>query len=137
MRTEDRRGKVIASSVRKGNVLDIDGKLCVVLNAENIHPGKGTPMTQLDMRRISDGVKITERYRTTEQVERAYLEEKTYNFLYEDDDGFHFMDPETYDQITVPKDVDRRPGRLPAGEHDGHAQHCTRASRSRSSCRSA
>jgi elongation factor P len=65
--------KVIASSVRKGNVLDIDGRLVVVMKAENIHPGKGTPVTHLDMRRISDGVKITERYRTTDQVERAYL----------------------------------------------------------------
>ena len=97
--------KVIASSVRKGNVLDIDGKLCVVLKAENIHPGKGTPVTHLDMRRISDGVKITERYRTTEQVERAYLDEKTYNYLYEDDIGFNFMEPETFEQIAVPKDI--------------------------------
>ena len=66
--------KVIASSLRKGNVLDLDGKLYVVLTAQNIHPGKGTPVTQLDMRRISDGVKISERYRTTEQVERAFVE---------------------------------------------------------------
>jgi elongation factor P len=97
--------KVIASSVRKGNVLDIDGKLCVVMRAENIHPGKGTPVTHLDMRRISDGVKITERYRTTEQVERAYLDEKTYNYLYEDEMGFNFMEPETFEQIAVPKDI--------------------------------
>jgi elongation factor P len=57
------------------------------------------------MRRISDGVKITERYRTTEQVERAYLEEKTYNYLYEDDTGYTFMEPETYEQVAVPKDL--------------------------------
>jgi elongation factor P len=97
--------KVIASSIRKGNVLEIGGKLCVVLKAENIHPGKGTPVTHLDMRRIQDGVKITERYRTTEQVERAYLEEKNYNYLYEDDMGYTFMEPETFEQITVPRDV--------------------------------
>jgi elongation factor P len=97
--------KVIASSVRKGNVLDIGGKLCVVMKAENIHPGKGTPVTHLDMRRIADGVKITERYRTTDQLERAFLEEKTYNYLYDDDMGFVLMEPETYDQITLPKDI--------------------------------
>jgi elongation factor P len=102
---EDGVVKVIASSVRKGNVLEVDGKLCVVMKAENIHPGKGTPVTHLDMRRIADGVKITERYRTTEQVERAYLEEKTYNYLFEDDTGFTFMEPETYEQVTVPKDM--------------------------------
>ncbi len=97
--------KVIASSVRKGNVLDVDGKLAVVLTAENIHPGKGTPVTHLEMRRISDGVKIVERYRTTDQVERAYVEEVDYNYLYEDEAGYTFMHPETYDQVTVSKDV--------------------------------
>ena len=76
--------KVIASSLRKGNVVDIDNKLYVVLVANNIHPGKGTPVTQLDLRRIADGVKISERYRTTEQVERAFVEEKTYTFLIRD-----------------------------------------------------
>lgn len=97
--------KVIASTLRKGNVVDIDDKLYVVLTAENIHPGKGTPVTQLDMRRISDGVKISERYRTTEQVERAFVEDRPHTFLYEDSDGYTFMNPETYDQVTVPKDV--------------------------------
>ncbi len=97
--------KVIASSIRKGNVLDIDGKLAVVMHAENIHPGKGTPVTHLEMRRIADGVKIVERYRTTDQVERAYLDEKEFNFLYEDDMGYNFMQPETYDQISISKDI--------------------------------
>ena len=91
--------KVIASSLRKGNVVDMDGKLYVVLTAENIHPGKGTPVTQLDMRRISDGVKVSERYRTTEQVERAFVEDREHTFLYQDGEGFHFMNPETYDQV--------------------------------------
>ena len=97
--------KSIASSIRKGNVLDIDGKLCVVLTADNIHPGKGTPVTHLVMRRISDGVKTEGRYKTTDAVEQVYLENKDHNYLYEDDMGFNFMQPETFDQISVPKDV--------------------------------
>ncbi len=97
--------KVIASSLRKGNVVDKDGKLYVILAAENIHPGKGTPVTQLDMRRISDGVKVSERYRTTEQVERAHVEDREHTFLYADGEGFHFMNPESYDQIAVSEDV--------------------------------
>ena len=97
--------KVIASSLRKGNVVDIDGKLYVVLNAENIHPGKGTPVTQLNMRRISDGVKISERYRTTEQVERAIVDDRPHTFLYQDGDGFHFMNPESFDQLTATPEV--------------------------------
>ena len=86
--------KVIASSVRKGNVLDLDGKLAVVMHAENIHPGKGTPVTQLDMRRISDGVKVSERYRTTEQVERAFVEDKEYDFLYVDGESIRELTPD-------------------------------------------
>jgi elongation factor P len=97
--------KVAASSLRKGSVLDIDGRLYVVLSMENIHPGKGTPVTQLDMRRIADGVKVSERYRTTEQVERAFVDERDYNFLYSDGDGYHFMNPQTYDQVAVPADM--------------------------------
>ena len=97
--------KVIASSLRKGNVVDKDGKLYVILSAENIHPGKGTPVTQLDMRRISDGVKVSERYRTTEQVERAYVEDREHTFLYNDEEGYHFMNPESYDQLAVSADV--------------------------------
>jgi elongation factor P len=97
--------KVIASSVRKGNILEVDGKLYVVLTAENIHPGKGTPVSQIEMRRISDGVKTSERYKTTDQVERAFVEDRDYNYLYQDGDGFHFMNNETYDQIQVSKDI--------------------------------
>ena len=97
--------KVIASSLRKGNVVEMDGKLYAVLKAENFHPGKGTPTTSVDMRRISDGVKVAERWRTTEMVEKANVDEREYDFLYEDGEGFHFMEPATYEQITVTTDV--------------------------------
>jgi elongation factor P len=97
--------KVIASSIRKGNVIELDDKLYSVISAESFFPGKGTPTTQIDARRLSDGVKTTVRYRTTEQVEKAYVEEKDYTYLYGDDDGFTFMDQENFEQIMVPKDV--------------------------------
>ena len=96
--------KVIASSLRKGNIVDVDGKLYVVLNAENFHPGKGTPTTSIDMRRISDGVKTQQRYKTTEQVERAMVEEREFQFLYHDGDGYHFMNTENYDQVALQDD---------------------------------
>src|SRR5918996_285935 len=97
--------KVIASSVRKGNILELDGQLYVVLKAENFHPGKGTPTTSIDMRRISDGVKTMQRYKTTDQVERAHVEDHEYSYLYQDGDGFHFMNDENYEQVQVPADV--------------------------------
>jgi elongation factor P len=107
--------RVIASSLRKGNIVEMDDKLYIILSAENIHPGKGTPVTQVDMRRISDGVKASMRWKTTEQVERAHVEEREYQFMYSDGDGFHFMQMESYDQVAVPADVigDQAPYLLP------------------------
>ena len=97
--------KVIASSLRKGNIIEVDGDLFVVLSAENFHPGKGTPTTQVDMRRIRDGVKTAQRYKTTDQVERAHVEDHEFQFLYSDADGYHFMNSETYDQVSLPADM--------------------------------
>jgi elongation factor P len=97
--------KVIASQIRKGNVVEVDGQLYAVLSSENFHPGKGTPTTQIDMRRISDGIKTTQRYKTTEQVERAFVEDHDYQYLYADGEGFTFMNGENFEQVTVPKDV--------------------------------
>ncbi len=97
--------KVIASSLRKGNIVEVNDKLYVVLNAESFHPGKGTPTTQVNMRRISDGVKVSQQFKTTEQVERAYVEDREHQYLYQDGDGFHFMNAENYDQVTLGADV--------------------------------
>ena len=97
--------RVIASSVRKGNIIEKDGQLYAVLSAESFHPGKGTPTTQIDMRRISDGVKVSDRYKTTEQVERAHVEDMEFSYLYEDGEGYTFMNSATYEQVTVSKDV--------------------------------
>ena len=97
--------KVIASSLRKGNVVEMDGKLYVVLTATNFHPGKGTPTTQIDMRRISDGIKVSQRYKTTEQLERAFVEDHDFSFLYEDGDGYHFMNDENFEQVAVQRDT--------------------------------
>lgn len=97
--------KVIASQIRKGNVVELDDKLHVVLLTESFHPGKGTPTTQIDMRRISDGVKVSQRYKTTEQVERAFVEDIDYSYLYQDGESYVFMNPESFEQLTVSGDV--------------------------------
>ena len=76
-----------------------------MLTAESFFPGKGTPTTQVEMRRLSDGVKTVQRYKTTEQVERAYVEDREHSYLYQDGENFVFMNPETYDQVTVAADV--------------------------------
>ena len=97
--------KVIASSLRKGNVVEQDGNLHVILTAENVHPGKGNSVTNVNMRRISDGVKVIGRWRTVEMVEKADVDEREYDYLYSDGEGHHFMEPVSYEQLTVSDDV--------------------------------
>jgi elongation factor P len=97
--------RVIASQIRKGNVVEVNDQLYVILSAENFHPGKGTPTTQIDMRRISDGVKVSQRYKTTEQLERAFVDDHDYQYLFEEDNGFTFMNAENYEQVHVSKDI--------------------------------
>src|SRR5690348_8661910 len=81
--------KVIASDVRKGNVLEgEDGKLYTVLKSETYRPGKGTPTATIEMRRISDGVKVVETYKTTDSLERAFVEEVKHTYLYQDGDHY-------------------------------------------------
>jgi elongation factor P len=98
--------KVIASGVRKGNVIEHeDGKLYVVLKAESMHPGKGTPTTTIDMRRISDGVKTVVRYKTTDAMERAFVETIMHTYLYQDGDTYVFMNPTTFEQVSLTSDM--------------------------------
>ncbi len=98
--------KVIASGVRKGNVIEHeDGKLYVVLKAESMHPGKGTPTTTIDMRRISDGVKTVVRFKTTDNMERAFVETVAHTYLYQDGEQHIFMNPESFEQINISADM--------------------------------
>jgi elongation factor P len=80
--------------------------LYVVLSHETFRPGKGTPTTTIVMRRIVDGVKTTETYKTTDGLEKAFVEEVKHSFLYDDgDSGLVFMNPENYDQVTLSRDM--------------------------------
>jgi elongation factor P len=98
--------KVIASDVRKGNVLELpDGKLYVVMAYETFRPGKGTPTTTLTLRRIVDNVKTTETYKTGEGLEKAFVEEVKHTYLYQDGENYVFMNPTSYEQITVTADT--------------------------------
>jgi elongation factor P len=99
--------KVIASDVRKGNVIEHeDGKLYVVMSHETFRPGKGTPTTTIVMRRIVDGVKTTETYKTTDGLEKAFVEEVRHTYLFDDGDaGLVFMNPNTYEQVHLSRDM--------------------------------
>ncbi len=103
--------KVTAITLRPGQVLDRgDGKLWAVTKYEIMQPGKGASVIQVEMRDVRSGNKDNVRYRTQETVERVRLDQAEYQFLYMEEDDAHFMNQETFEQITVKKDVLGYPG---------------------------
>ncbi len=97
--------KVNANTLRKGSVIEYEGKLWLVVKNELLSPGKGAAVAQVEMRDIRTGVKNNVRFRTQEQVERVTLEQAEYQFLYATGDEFNFMNNKTFDQITIKRDV--------------------------------
>lgn len=97
--------KVNANTLRKGNVVEYNGKLCVVVNVDLITPGKGNAVAQVEMRDIRTGNKDNVRYRTQETVDRIRLDQAEYQYLYGDGDEIHFMNQETYEQITIQREI--------------------------------
>ena len=114
--------KVIASDVRKGNVLEHeDGKLYVVMSHETFRPGKGTPTTTIVMRRITDGVKTTVTHKTTDGLEKAFVEEVKHQYLFDDGDaGLVFMNPVSYEQVHLTRDMVGDSANYLAPEMDVH-----------------
>jgi elongation factor P len=97
--------KINAIDLKPGNVLEHQGKLWLVLKRELVQPGKGGAFTQVELRDLRSGTKLNERFRTQETVERVRLDEKEMQFLFMENDQATFMDNETYEQVTVPRET--------------------------------
>lgn len=97
--------KVNANTLRSGNVVEYNGKLCVVVKNDLVQPGKGAAVAQVELRDLRTGNKDNVRFRTQETVERVRLEQDEYQFLYADGEECHFMNNENYEQITISKDI--------------------------------
>ncbi len=98
--------KVTAISLRSGNIIEYNGRLCAVVKNEIIQPGKGASVAQVEIRDLQTGNKDNVRYRTQETVERVRLEQEDYQYLYaEGDDGYIFMHQTTFEQITLSKEL--------------------------------
>lgn len=97
--------KVNANTLRGGNVIEYNGKLMVVTKSEILTPGKGAAVIKVEMKDIKSGNKDNVTFRTQETVERVRLEQNDCQFLYKDDDGYHFMNSETYDQFMITEDL--------------------------------
>jgi elongation factor P len=97
--------KIQANTIRPGNVIEHEGKQWSVLKIQLIQPGKGGAFIQVEMRDVASGVKTNVRWRTQDTVEKLSVDEREYSYLYAEGDLLTFMDSETYEQITLPKDM--------------------------------
>ena len=97
--------KINAIDLKPGNVLEHQNKLWLVLKRDIVQPGKGGAFTQIEIRDLRSGNKATERFRTQEAVERVRLDEKEMQFLYMEGDQATFMDNDTFEQVSVPREL--------------------------------
>ena len=96
--------KINGNEIRPGNVIEHNGSLWVAVKTNAVKPGKGGAYNQVELKNLIDGTKLNERFRAAETVEKVRLEQKDFNFLYEQDSALVFMDSETYDQLELQKD---------------------------------
>jgi len=104
--------KINATEIRVGMILEYKGDLWEVLKTQHVKPGKGGAFAQIEMKSINKNTKLNERFRSSEAVEKATLEETKFNYLYNDETDYYFMNPKTFDQINIRKDIVGEKGRM-------------------------
>jgi len=104
--------KESANNLRKGNVIEYENKLCVVLKNDLHQPGKGASVAQVEIRDIRTGNKINVRFRSQESVERVRLEQQDYQYLFKDDEDYTFMHQENFEQIVVKEEIIGEPAQF-------------------------
>ena len=95
--------KINATEIRVGMILEYKDDLWQVLKTQHVKPGKGGAFAQIEMKSINRNTKLNERFRSSETVEKATLEETKFNYLYDDETNYYFMNPKTFDQISIKK----------------------------------
>ena len=104
--------KINASEIRVGMLLEYKDDLWQVLKTQHVKPGKGGAFAQVEMKSMNKNTKLNERFRSSESVEKASLDEINFNFLYDDENNYFFMNPKSFEQIEIKKDIIGEKGKL-------------------------
>ena len=104
--------KINAGEIRVGMILEHKNDLWQVLKTQHVKPGKGGAFAQVEMKNVNKNTKLNERFRSNETVEKASLEEIKFNFLYDDEINYFFMDPKSFNQIEIKKNIVGEKGKL-------------------------
>ena len=97
--------KILGNEIKPGMIIEHKNDLWSVLKAQHVKPGKGGAFNQVELKSVKKGTKLNERFRSSDSVEKAILDEKKFNFLYEDENSCHFMDQTNFEQIAIAKSV--------------------------------
>ncbi len=104
--------KINATEIRVGMILEYKNDLWEVLKTQHVKPGKGGAFAQIEIKSLNKNTKLNERFRSSETIEKANLEESKFDFLYQDETDFYFMNPKTFDQINIKKNILGEKGRM-------------------------
>ena len=104
--------KLYASEIRVGMLIEYKNDLWEVLKTQHVKPGKGGAFAQVEMKSLNKNTKLNERFRSSESVEKASLDETKFNYLYMDETDYHFINPKSYEQINIKKEVIGEKGKL-------------------------
>ena len=104
--------KINAGEIRVGMLLEYKNDLWLVLKTQHVKPGKGGAFAQVEMKSVGKNTKLNERFRSSETVEKASLEETDFNYLYDDENNYIFMNPKTFEQIEIKKGLIGEKGKL-------------------------
>ena len=104
--------KLYASEIRVGMLIEYKNDLWQVLKTQHVKPGKGGAFAQVEMKSVNKNTKLNERFRSSESVEKASLDETKFNYLYGDETDYHFMDPKSYEQINIKKETIGEKGKM-------------------------
>jgi len=104
--------KLYASEIRVGMLIEYKDDLWQVLKTQHVKPGKGGAFAQVEMKSVNKNTKLNERFRSSESVEKASLDETKFNYLYSDETDYHFMDPKSYEQINIKKEIIGEKGKM-------------------------
>ena len=104
--------KISGNEIRVGMLIEHKDDLWQVLKTQHVKPGKGGAFAQVEMKSVNKNTKLNERFRSSDTVEKASLDEIKFNYLYEDEDDYYFINPKTFEQINIKKDIIGEKGKL-------------------------
>ena len=104
--------KISGNEIRVGMLIEHKNDLWQVLKTQHVKPGKGGAFAQVEMKSVNRNTKLNERFRSSDRVEKASLDEIKFNYLYEDENDYYFINPKTFEQINIKKNIIGEKGKL-------------------------